>query len=186
MPTLREAVHSADLPAILERLYPESGARAGQRGRVKCVWRGGTDESGNLFQVRGGTWKLHDFVTGETWDAFDVLTRIAGLTNAQAAAKLLGERATAQSSATPKARAVEFHPPDLPDELLICLLWSRFTGRPLWPVEGEMTQQGRRCLELLADWIADTLRPVLESQSLPGGNGAERTVAPDDGSNTTT
>jgi hypothetical protein len=95
MPTLREAVQTADLPAILEHLYPESGARAGKRGRVKCVWRGGQDLSGNLFQAKGGTWKLHDFVTGETMDAFDVLTNLAGMTNAQAAAELTGERATA-------------------------------------------------------------------------------------------
>jgi hypothetical protein len=185
MPTLRDAVLAADLPAILERLYPECGARAGTRGRVKCVWRGGQDLSGNLFQAKGGTWKLHDFVTGETMDAFDVLTQIGGLTKAQAAAELTGERATAQPTSTPKSRAVEYHPPDLPDELLACLLWSRITHRALWPAEGEMTQQGRRCLELLADWIADTLRPVLEPQSFPGGNGAECTGAPDDGSNTT-
>jgi len=29
MPTLREAVQSADLPAILKRIAPDSGARAG-------------------------------------------------------------------------------------------------------------------------------------------------------------
>ena len=98
--TLREAVQAADLTAILERLSPESGARAGKRGRIKCVWRGGTDYSGNLFQVRSGQWKLHDFVTGETWDAFDVLTQIGGMSKAQAAAELTGERAIPRASIT--------------------------------------------------------------------------------------
>jgi hypothetical protein len=130
MPTLREAVQAADLPAILERLYPNRGARAGKRGRVKCVWRGGTDESGNLFQARG-VWKLHDFVTGETWDAFDVLTNLAGMTNAQAATELTGERATAQEDATPKPRALKLYPLDFPAKLESCLLWSRITKRPL-------------------------------------------------------
>ena len=162
--TLREAVQAADLPAILERLSPESGARAGKRGRIRCVWRGGMDDSGNLFQDRGGKWKLHDFVTGETWDAFDVLVEIGGMTKAQAAAELTGERATARVSSVPKARALEVDPPDFPDELLACLLWSRITNRPLWPNGIEQTsQQGRRCLELLAGWIAESLETVRET-----------------------
>jgi hypothetical protein len=166
MPTLREAVQNADLPAILERLHPECGARAGKRGRVKCVWRGGDDLSGGLFQTRGGIWKLKDFVTGETWDAFDVLTQIGGMTNAQAAAELTGERATAQGDAKPKPRALEIYPPDFPAELEACLLWSRITRRPLWPADpDQMTEQGRRCLELLADWIADSLHTSLEPHS---------------------
>jgi hypothetical protein len=161
MSTLREAVQTADLPAILERLYPTCGARAGKRGRVKCVWRGGTDLSGALFQTRGGTWKLKDFVTGDTWDAFDVLTKLGGKTNAQAAAELTGERATAQTGKPPKPSVLEIHPPNLSDELLACLLWSRITKRPLWPHDPEqMTEQGRRCLELLAGWIRDSLAPI--------------------------
>ena len=161
--TLREAVQAADLPAILERLAPECGARAGKRGRIKCVWRGGTDDSGNLFQKRDGQWKLHDFVTGETWDAFEVLTLIGGMTKAQAAAELTGERAVSKTSSTPKARTLEVDPPDFPDELLACLLWSRITGRPLWPIHPAQTsQQGRRCLELLAGWIVASLDTVCE------------------------
>ena len=163
MPTLREAVKAADLPAILERIAPDSGARAGKRGRIKCVWRGGTDYSGNLFQKRGGQWKLHDFVTGETWDAFDVLTQIGGMTKAQAAAELTGERATPRISSAPRSPTLEIHPPDFPDELLACLLWSRITNRPLWPVHPAQTsQQGRRCLELLAEWIVESLETVRE------------------------
>ena len=131
--TLREAVRTADLPAILERLYPDCGARAGKRGRVRCVWRGGDDDSGGIFQTRGGVWKLKDFVTAEIYDAFDVLTRIGGLSNAQAAAELTGERATAQPTNTPKLRALEVDPPDFPDELLACILWSRLTGRHFPP-----------------------------------------------------
>jgi hypothetical protein len=163
MPTLRDAVQTADLPAILERLYPESGARAGKRGRVKCVWRGGQDLSGNLFQAKGGTWKLHDFVTGETLDAFDVLTQIGGMTNAQAAAELTGARATTQRDAKPKPKALEIDPPDFPAELEACLLWSRITRRPLWPADpNQMTEQGRRCLELLAEWIRSSLETMHE------------------------
>ena len=164
--TLREAVQAADLPAILERLAPESGARAGKRGRIKCVWRGGTDDSGNLFQVRGGAWKPHDFVTGETLNAFDVLIQIGGMTKAQAAAELTGERTTPRVSSAPKSPTLEVDPPDFPDELLACLLWSRITNRPLWPADPQQTsQQGRRCLELLAGWIVaslDTVREVTE------------------------
>jgi hypothetical protein len=169
--TLREAVHGADLPAILERLYPESGARAGKAGRVRCVWRGGNDLSGSLYRDRSGKWKLRDFVAGETWDAFDVLTQLAGMTNAQAVAELTGERAFARTTpdGTLPARPVrlEVNPPDLPDELLACILWSRITRRPMWPTDhGQpMTEQGRRCLELLAEWITTSLETVHEVQA---------------------
>ena len=129
--TLREAVKAADLPAILERIAPECGARAGKRGRIKCVWRGGTDYSGNLFQDQSGMWKLHDFVTDQTWDAYDVLVEIGGMSKAQAAAELNGERATARAYSASKARMLEIHLPDFPDELLACLPWSRITNRPL-------------------------------------------------------
>ena len=162
--TLREAVQAADLPAILERLSPESGARAGKRGRIKCVWRGGTDYSSNLFQDRGGKWKLHDFVTDQTWDAYDVLVEIGGMSKAHAAAELTGERATVRASSAPRARMLEIDPPDFPDELLACLLWSRITNRPLWSTGFEQTsQQGRRCLELLAGWIAESLETMREA-----------------------
>jgi len=105
-----------------------------------------------LFQNRAGQWKLHDFVMDQTWDAFDVLTQIGGMTKAQAAAELTGERAIPRASSAPRARALEIDPPDFPDELLACLLWSRITNRPLWPTGCEQTsQQGRRCLEVLAE-----------------------------------
>ena len=65
---------------------------------MRCVWRDGDDLSGGLFQTRTGTWKLKDFVTGDTLDALDVLTELSGLTKAQAAAELthgLSRKATA-------------------------------------------------------------------------------------------
>jgi putative DNA primase/helicase len=159
MPTLREAGHAADLPAILERLYPESGARAGKRGRVRCVWRGGRDESGNLFQDRDGKRKLYDFVTRQTLDAFDVMTTIGGKTRAQAAAELTDERAIARPGPAPRTAVPEVEALDFPDEVLANLLWSRLNGRALWPTDpAAMTEQGRRCLALLADWIVDSLK----------------------------
>ena len=160
MTTLREAIRLADLPAMLERLHPTCGARAGKRGRVRCVWRGGEELSASVYQVPDGGWRLHDFVTDQTWDAFSALVEIGGLTRSQAARELIGTRVRPRRR--PKQRPTVSACPDFPDELHAMILWARITKRPLWPVDEPRTEQGRRALELLAGWMAEELRPALE------------------------
>jgi hypothetical protein len=155
--TLRDAVHAADLPAILERLYPTSGARAGKRGRVRCVWRGGDDFSGSVYQTRDGAWRLRDFVSAETYDAFDVLVLLGGLSRSAAAQELIGDEPRTRPKRTRRRDPTASALPAFPDELLALVLWSRITRRPLWPVDGTSTEQGRRALELLADWLAASI-----------------------------
>ena len=161
--SLRDAVQSADLPAILERLYPTCGARAGKRGRVRCVWRGGEDLSGSLYRSADGGWRLHDFVTDQTWNAYSALVEIGGLTRSQAARELVGTgarpRQQRQRRQTVRQKVEIAALPAFPDELLLYILVSRITGKPLWPVDAIPTGQGRRALELLGEWIANCLRP---------------------------
>ena len=155
MPSLREAIQKADLPAMLERLFPDCGARAGQRGRIKCVWRGGTDYSGSLFVDRGGKWKLTDFVTNESFDAFEVLISLAGMTKAQAALELTGERpdATRRKSKPPKLSNL----PEFPIELRGWLWAYKMVKEPMWDTNTPNRFQ-TEMLEILAEWIADSIK----------------------------
>jgi hypothetical protein len=160
MSPLSEAIQNADLPAILERLFPDCGARAGQRGRVKCVWRGGDDLSGGLFIDRSGRWKLKDFVTNQNLDAFQVLVELGGLSKAQAALELTGVQADPKAkkqttTATLNRTSYDYA---FPEELQGWLWASRMVKQPLWNNSNLESQPGKLCLDLLADWIAESIR----------------------------
>jgi hypothetical protein len=172
--TLTAAIQAADLPGILERHFPTCGARAGKAGRIRCVWRQGEDLSGNLFKGKR-KWQLHDFVTGETWDAFDVLTHLVGMSRAEAALELTGVRPISQQNGAAKTPQiaepvpvdtwVSMELPEMPQELLE---WMWAFEQVKEPMFGDpMSPIGQHCLELLAGWVAECIRLEMgESQSV--------------------
>ena len=76
---LRDAIERTDLPGLVGRYYPDSGARPGRKEVVFAVWRGDEHESFSLFRGDGGTWLYRDHRTRETGNAFGFLTDICGL-----------------------------------------------------------------------------------------------------------
>ena len=85
---LRDAIEQTDLPGLVGRYYPDSGARPGRKEVVFAVWRGDEHESFSLFKGDGGTWLYRDHRTRETGNAFGFLTDICGLSKAEAAEQL--------------------------------------------------------------------------------------------------
>ena len=92
---LRDAIEQTDLPALVERYYPDSGARPGRKAVVCAVWRGDEHESLSLFRGEGNVWLYHDHRTRESGNAFGFLTDICGLSKTEAAEQLLGGRGEA-------------------------------------------------------------------------------------------
>ena len=66
---LRDAIEQTDLPALVERYYPDSGARPGRKAVVFAVWRGEQHESFSLFRGEGNVWLYHDHRTRESGNA---------------------------------------------------------------------------------------------------------------------
>lgn len=91
MDELTKAIEAIDLPELVARLWPESGARPGRPGLYRAVWRGDRHPSLSLFRARG-VWFFRDHATGESGNAYHLLIA-AGLSKAEAVAILLGERA---------------------------------------------------------------------------------------------
>lgn len=85
---LRDAIERTDLPGLVGRYYPDSGATPGRKEVVFAVWRGDERESFSLFRGDGGTWLYRDHRTRETGNAFGFLTDICGLSKAEAAEQL--------------------------------------------------------------------------------------------------
>ena len=52
---LRDAIERTDLPGLVGRYYPDSGASPGRKDVVFAVWRGDEHESFSLFKGEGGT-----------------------------------------------------------------------------------------------------------------------------------
>lgn len=91
--TLDEAVERADLPGLVARYFPESGASPGKEKTVRAVWRGERKPSFSLFR-RGGVWFFRDHATGESGNAWHFLLEIAGLSEEEALRVLgVGEEA---------------------------------------------------------------------------------------------
>ncbi|ULR39722.1 toprim domain-containing protein [Thermus sp. NEB1569] len=90
MDELTRAIESVDLPELVARLWPESGARPGRPGLYRAAWRGDQHPSLSLFRARG-VWFFRDHATGESGNAYHLLIA-AGFTKAEAVATLLGQR----------------------------------------------------------------------------------------------
>ncbi|MER3444928.1 MAG: hypothetical protein C4333_12780, partial [Meiothermus sp.] len=85
---LTRSIETVDLPGLVARLWPESGARPGKPGLCRAVWRGDRHPSLSLFRARG-VWFWKDHATGEGGNAFGLLLR-AGLSRAEAAELIKG------------------------------------------------------------------------------------------------
>jgi putative DNA primase/helicase len=95
---LTRCIETVDLPGLVARLWPESGARPGRAGVCRAVWRGDRNPSLSLFVARG-MWFWKDHATGESGNAFHLLLA-AGLSREEAA-ELIKEAARS-TPATPQ------------------------------------------------------------------------------------
>lgn len=86
---LTRAVETIDLPALVAELYPDSKARAGQQNTVYATWRGNRDTPAFSLFRREKIWLYADKATGETGNAFNFLTEIAGVDPQEAAHDLM-------------------------------------------------------------------------------------------------
>ena len=84
---------SNNLLDIFADLYPEARII---RGRTKAVWRGGDGDS-----VALNSKTLHDFVSGETYNAWTLLTELSGFSKDEAATYLMSRAGLAD---TPQAK----------------------------------------------------------------------------------
>lgn len=114
---LPTAIDQADLPALVGRYYPDSGARAGRKGVVFAVWRGDEHASFSLFKSDAGRWLYRDHRTCESGNAFGFLTDICGLSRAEAAAWLKAREGTGTGvsvapTSAPRSRKVSVEPGD--------------------------------------------------------------------------
>lgn len=82
-----EALDRADLPALVARYFPESGARPGRADTVRAVWRGEKKPSFSLF-THEGRWFFRDHATGQKGNAWHFLTEIVGLSKEEALREL--------------------------------------------------------------------------------------------------
>ena len=90
MDALTQAIESVDLPELVARLWPDSGARPGRPGLYRAVWRGDRNPSLSLFRARG-VWFFRDHATGESGNAYHLL-RAAGMSKEEAVELLLGQK----------------------------------------------------------------------------------------------
>ncbi len=81
--TLDEAVAQADLPGLVARYFPDSGAVPGRSGTVRATWRGDERPSFSLYRA-GGRWLFRDHATGQRGNAWHFLTEIVGLSEREA------------------------------------------------------------------------------------------------------
>jgi len=95
MNSLSHAIDSCNLPELINELYPEAGVPA-RGGLVVAVWRGEKRPSFSVFR-RNGVWFFRDHATGESGNAWHFLTTIAGMSKAQARAKLMNSFDPAKS-----------------------------------------------------------------------------------------
>lgn len=80
----RDNLSEIDLPTIVANHYPESGAKAGQAGKIIATWRGEENASFSLFRANNGMWLWRDHGTDESGNALSFLTKIAGYDKQQA------------------------------------------------------------------------------------------------------
>ena len=107
---LEQAIVTTDLPELILEKFPDAVAHRGAyqhatKAMFVAVWRGEKSPSVSLT-FKSGRWLWHDFGTHDGGNAFQFLTRVCGLTPAQAAQELL-ERAGLASTARTGPRPVE-------------------------------------------------------------------------------
>lgn len=106
MTALKQAIQTADLPALVASLYPDSGAKpSSTHHRARAVWRGGDGTSVSFWRGRDG-WMLTDFARGEHYNAYTFLTECAQLSPREATALLLQQSTTAPAPARARVKQV--------------------------------------------------------------------------------
>ena len=90
MDLLDKAIQVVDLPALVQELFPDSGAVAGKAGKILAVWRGEKNKSVSLFLKDDiAPWLLKDHATGECVNAFGFLLQMADYDKQAAVEKLI-------------------------------------------------------------------------------------------------
>ena len=90
MDLLTKAIQIVDLPALVQELFPDSGAVAGKAGKILASWRGEKNQSASLFLKDDvEPWLLKDHATGECVNAFGFLLQMANYDSRQLAAEKL-------------------------------------------------------------------------------------------------
>jgi hypothetical protein len=107
---LEQAIEAADLPALILEKFPDCITHRGAyqhatKAMFVAVWRGEKSPSVSLG-LKAGRWLWHDFGNHEGGNSFTFLTRVCGLTSAQAAQELL-ERAGLANTAHTGSRVAE-------------------------------------------------------------------------------
>jgi hypothetical protein len=107
---LEQAIEACDLPALILDKYPDAITHRGAyqhptKAMFVAGWRGEKSPSVSCT-FKAGRWLWHDFGTHEGGNAFQFLTRVCGLTPAQAAQELL-ERAGLAYTARTGSRVAE-------------------------------------------------------------------------------
>ncbi len=106
--SLREAIETTDLPALVAYHHPESGAKPGVESAVKALWRGDENPSFSLFKSEdGGTWLYRDHATGEKGNAFGFLVDILQMPRAEAAEALKGRGVAISRTPAPVSHTPE-------------------------------------------------------------------------------
>lgn len=100
---LDQAVERVDLPGLVGRLWPESGAKPGKPGLYRAVWRGDQKPSLSLFRSARGVWLWKDHATGEGGNAYHLLLK-AGLSPREAADVLLEQAEVAPPPPPPRRK----------------------------------------------------------------------------------
>ncbi len=156
---LTAAIQSADLPALLERHFPN----ALERGfRVRPVWRSESrDTDAALKRFSDGTWILTDFAMPKSWNAYQFLTDLCSY-NPRDAARLLileaGIQDAPKALTTPSTGILEplalaEFPECITDFLRLNALY--FGGRLFLCPVGSVSPEARAYFfEPLADWMA--------------------------------
>lgn len=107
---LEQAIEHTDLPAMILERYPDCIAHRGAyqhatKAMFVAVWRNEKSPSVSLG-LKAGRWLWHDFGNHDGGNAFTFLTRVCGLTPAQAAQELL-ERARLANTTRTGSRVAE-------------------------------------------------------------------------------
>lgn len=89
--TLKQALEhpTNDLRDLFADLYPEARIT---RGRIQAAWRSG---DGDNVTINSKT--MHDFVSGETYNAWTLLTELAGYSKDEAASYLISRAGLADT-----------------------------------------------------------------------------------------
>ena len=164
---LRVAISSVDLPGIIAQYFPDSRAVAGCAGRVRCLWRSNSrDLNGNLRRVVDGQWRVHDFVTGDDWDAFGFCVNALRMSRANAAKYLV--RFTGLES--PRVRSTsDWRSRKIPDVVALddVPAWPEAleSWRRVWawfgqPLRLESNGVQREVLDQIAFWLVAAIVPI--------------------------